>query len=182
MLKTTQKKLIWVEILIWEYAKRIQLWFGGTQRGKMLICGHASIKSLRTPGLHYFDVNFLLYEKVLYDHLLLEEKICFCPNDRKLYSYKLKHWKYCSLHRSAVLNLGYASSSQGVHKMFKTTQKKHIWIEILTWGYAERIQLWFVGYPEGKNFDLWAREYQKFENPWFTLSFVWKGSLWSPLV
>jgi hypothetical protein len=42
---------------------------GGSQRGKFLICGHSSIKSLRTPGLHYFDVNFLLFEKVLCDHI-----------------------------------------------------------------------------------------------------------------
>jgi hypothetical protein len=32
--KNTQRKLIWVQFLIWGYAKRMQLWFGGTQLPK----------------------------------------------------------------------------------------------------------------------------------------------------
>ena len=47
----TQMKLIWVEYFIWGYAKEIQVWFGGMQRGKILIREYASTKRLRTPAL-----------------------------------------------------------------------------------------------------------------------------------
>ncbi len=58
--------------------------------------------------------------------------------------------------RPAVLNLGYARSPQGVHKikkkysketnrgyakLKKNTQKKLIWVEFLIRGYAKKIQL-----------------------------------------
>ncbi len=51
LIKTAQKKPFWVEFLIWGYAKGIQFWFGGTQRGAILIWGYAGTKRLRTPAL-----------------------------------------------------------------------------------------------------------------------------------
>jgi hypothetical protein len=45
--------LYWGEPLIWGYAKWIQVWFGGTRRGKILIWGYESTKRLRTPDLTY---------------------------------------------------------------------------------------------------------------------------------
>ena len=44
-------KLIWVEFFSCAYAKAIQVWFGGTQRGTTLIWGYTSTKRLRTPAL-----------------------------------------------------------------------------------------------------------------------------------
>ncbi len=44
-----------VTILIWGYAKGIQFWFGGTQRGTIPIWGYVSTKRLRTPGLSFYN-------------------------------------------------------------------------------------------------------------------------------
>ncbi len=53
----TQMKLIWVEFLIWGYVKGIHFWFGGTQRGTILIWGYTSTKRLRAPALLHFLVQ-----------------------------------------------------------------------------------------------------------------------------
>jgi hypothetical protein len=42
--------LIWVDFMIWGYAKGVQFFFGGTQRGTILILGYVNTKSLRTLG------------------------------------------------------------------------------------------------------------------------------------
>jgi hypothetical protein len=54
-------KLIWVEFFIWGYTRGIQVWFGGAQRGTILICRYASTKSLRNPGLGYYSIKITGY-------------------------------------------------------------------------------------------------------------------------
>jgi hypothetical protein len=60
---------------------------------------------------------------------------------------------------------GYASSSQGVHKIIKTTQKKTLWVEFLIRGYARGVQFLLLGTQRGTILNLGIGEYQKVENP-----------------
>ena len=72
-------------------------------------------------------------------------------------------WGACLRGRQS-LHTGYSSSSQGVRKIMKTTQKKTIWVEYLIRGYA-RVSNYFWGVQRGVHFDLGVRQYQKVENP-----------------
>jgi hypothetical protein len=68
-------------IFIWRYAKKTQFWFGGTQRGTILIWGYASTKRLRTPDIEYtrwvvlskFRIGHCNYDKfgIISDEVIL---------------------------------------------------------------------------------------------------------------
>jgi hypothetical protein len=54
--KTTQMKLICVEFYSWGYRMRIQVLFGGRQKGTILIWEYTNTKRLITPGLWFKSV------------------------------------------------------------------------------------------------------------------------------
>jgi hypothetical protein len=52
--KNTHKNLIWVEFLIFGYARGVQVWYRGTHWVNILIWGYASLKRLQTAALKHF--------------------------------------------------------------------------------------------------------------------------------
>jgi len=53
-------------------------------------------------------------------------------------------------------------------KGYAKTEMKLIWVEYFIWGVRKGDTSLIWRYPEGYNFDLGVREYQKIENPCFT--------------
>ncbi len=52
-------------------------------------------------------------------------------------------------YKSVILNLGYASSSQGVHNIIKRTQTKTIWVDFCYLGVCKGVKFLFGGTQNG---------------------------------